>query len=137
MFWLAIIIMLTIIEISTVNLVSVWFIVSGLVSLITAFFVESFYIQFLIFGVLGIVLMLTTKPLINKYVKPKNVKTNLDRVVGMVGIVTEEIDKNVIGEVKVDGKRWSAVSDKLIEVGSEVVVLEIDGVKLRVKEESR
>ena len=137
MFWLAIIIMLTIIEISTVNLVSVWFIASGLVSLITAFFVESFYIQFLIFGVLGIVLMLTTKPLINKYVKPKNVKTNLDRVIGMVGIVTEEINKNIVGEVKVDGKRWSAVSDKLIEVGSEVVVLEIDGVKLKVKKESR
>ena len=137
MFWLAIIIMLTIIEISTVNLVSVWFIVSGLVSLITAFFIESFYIQFLIFGVLGIVLMLTTKPLINKYVKPKNVKTNLDRVIGMVGIVTEEIDKNVIGEVKVDGKRWSAVATKKINVGSEVVVLEIDGVKLKVKEESR
>ena len=137
MFWLAIIIMLTIIEISTVNLVSVWFIVSGLVSLITAFFVESFYIQFLIFGVLGIVLMLTTKPLINKYVKPKNIKTNLDRVIGMVGIVTEEIDKNVIGEVKVDGKRWSAIAAKKINVGSEVVVLEIDGVKLKVKEESR
>ena len=35
--------------------------------------------------------------------------------------------------VKVDGKRWSAISDKKIAVGEEVTVLEIDGVKLKVR----
>lgn len=131
--WLGIIILLVVLEISTVNLVSIWFIASGIITLILSFFVSSFYIQFLFFGVIGIVLMITTRPLINKYLKTQDVKTNLDRVVGMTGIVTEEIKKNVIGEVKVDGKRWSAVADELILVGYEVVVLEIDGVKLKVK----
>jgi len=134
--WLGIIIFLTVLEISTINLVSVWFIASALLSLVLSFFVESFYVQFLVFGVVGIILMLTTRPIILKYLKPKDEKTNLDRVIGMTGIVTEEIKRNVIGEVKVDGKRWSAVSDKKIEVGSIVEVLEIDGVKLMVKKEN-
>lgn len=131
--WLVIIVFLTVIEISTVNLVTVWFIASSVLSLILSFFIASFYIQFLVFGIVGIILMITTRPLIMKYLHPKNIKTNLDRVIGMTGIVTEEIKKNVIGEVKVDGKKWSAVADKKIEVGSEVIVLEIDGVKLKVK----
>ena len=134
-FWLIIIIFLAVLEVLTVNLVSVWFIASALVSLVLSFFVDSFYIQFLVFGVLGIILMLTTRPLLNKYIKPKNVKTNLDRVIGMSGVVTEEIKKNVIGEVKVDGKRWSATSNKKLKVGDEIVVLAIDGVKLQVRKE--
>jgi len=133
--WLGIIIFLTVLEISTVNLVSVWFIASALISLGLSFIIDSFYIQFLIFGVLGIILMITTRPIILKYLHPKNEKTNLDRVIGMTGIVTEEIRRNVIGEVKVDGKRWSAVADKKILVGEEVTILEIDGVKLKVQKE--
>ena len=61
-------------------------------------------------------------------------KTNFDRIIGMEAIVTEEISKNKIGEVKVDGKRWSAYSDKKIKVGSTVRVLSIEGVKLKVIE---
>ena len=53
----------------------------------------------------------------------------------MKGIVTEEITKKKSGEVKVDGKRWTAISDKKIKVDSTVKVLEIDGVKLKVEEE--
>ena len=36
--------------------------------------------------------------------------------------------------VKVDGKRWSAISTKKIKVGRKVEILSIDGVKLHVKE---
>ena len=52
----------------------------------------------------------------------------------MEAIVTEEISKNKPGEVKVDGKRWTAISNKKIKVDSTVKVLEIEGVKLKVEE---
>ena len=52
----------------------------------------------------------------------------------MTAIVTKEISKNNPGEVKVDGKYWTAMSDKKIKVDSTVKVLEIDGVKLKVEE---
>ena len=132
-FWLILIIILVIAEISTVNLVSIWFITSGIISLILSFFVKNFIIQFAVFVILGIILLVTTKPILEKTIASKKEKTNLDRVIGMSAIVTEPIKKNIIGEVKVDGKRWSAISSQKIEIDEEVIVDAIDGVKLIVR----
>ena len=128
--WLCVVILLTILEVITINLVSVWFIASSLVSLFLSFVVDSFYIQFAVFVILGIILMIITRPFLMKKLKRKNVKTNFDRVIGMEGVVTEEISKLKVGEVKVDGKKWSAISDEAIEVNSHVIVEAIEGVKL-------
>ncbi len=132
MFWIAIIIFLSFIEAATVNLVSIWFIASALLSLILSFFPVSELWQFGAFVVVGVILMITTKPMLQKWITPKKVKTNIDRVIGMQGVVTEEIKKNTIGEVRVDGKRWSAISPQKLEVGDTVIIDEIDGVKLKV-----
>lgn len=131
--WLIVIVLLVFLEVSTVNLVCVWFILSGLVSLILSFFLDSFYIQFAVFVILGLVLMILTRPILVKKFARKNVKTNSDRVLGMEGVVTEEITKLKVGEVKVDGKRWSAISDEKIDIGTTIIVESIDGVKLVVR----
>ena len=78
--------------------------------------------------------MITTKPYLKKILKTEDTKTNLDRVEGMSGIVTEEITRKQNGEVKVDGKLWTAYADKKIKVGSMVKIIKIDGVKLKVEE---
>lgn len=131
--WLVVIVLLVFLEVMTINLVSIWFIASGLVSLFLSFFVDSFYIQFAVFVVLGLILMIITRPVLVKKLVRKDVKTNLDRVIGMEGVVTEEISKLKIGEVKVDGKRWSAISDDKINVGDAVIIEEVSGVKLVVR----
>lgn len=133
--WLIIVIVLAVIEAMTINLVSVWFIASALISLFLSFFVDSFYIQFAVFVVLGLVFMLITRPILKSKFGKSNVKTNLDRVIGMKGIVTEGISKLTVGEVKVDGKVWSAVSDKKIEAGTTIIVEALDGVKLVVRKD--
>lgn len=130
--WIIVIIALAFIEAITVNLVTIWFIASALISLAISFFQVPFIWQFGVFVLVGILLMLTTRPILKKWIKPKEIKTNFDRVIGMTGIVTEEISNHTIGEVKVDGKRWSAISSKKIAVGDEIVVDDIDGVKLKV-----
>ena len=131
--WLIIILFLGFIEAITVNLVTIWFVISGIVSLILSFFINDFIIQFSVFVILGILLLITTRSWLNKVFKINKYKTNLDRVIVMRGIVTEKITKNSPGEVKVDGKRWMAVSDKTINVDNDVKILEIDGVKLKVE----
>ena len=128
--WLVIIILLTIIETMTINLVSIWFIASAILSLIVSFFTEDIISQFAIFVLGGLLFMILTKPLIEELKKNKNEKLNIERIIGMTGLVTQEILKNKIGEVKVDGKLWSAVADGKIAVNSEVLVNNIDGVKL-------
>ena len=131
-FWLAVIIFLGLVEIMTINLVSVWFVASGLVALVLSFITDSFVIQFAVFVILGIILLATTRKTLEKKLVKKE-KTNFDRVIGMKGIVTEEIKENEVGEVKVDGKRWSAVSKHSLKVGDKVKILKINGVKLEVE----
>lgn len=104
LFWLIIIILLSIIEAFTINLVSIWFIVSGIITLVISLFTNNIIIQIAVFILLGVILLLSTKNIVQKYLTSKTERTNYDRIIGMNGIVTEKITKNTIGEVKVDGK---------------------------------
>lgn len=131
--WIIIIILLTLVEIMTINLTTIWYVTSAVVSLIISIFTESFMLQFGAFAVIGTILLITTRPFLQKIMVKKKEPTNLDRVIGMEAIVTEAISKNQIGEVRVDGKKWSAYSNQTIDVNSIVRVLSIDGVKLKVE----
>ena len=131
--WLIIAVALAIIELVTINLVCVWFVVSAVAAIFVSLATDSIVIQLAVFVIAGVVLMLLTRPMLMKRLGKSNEKTNLDRVVGMQGIVTESIEPLKVGEVKVDGKLWSAVSDILIEKDEVVEIVSIDGVKLNVK----
>ena len=132
--WIAIIILLAIVEAMTVNLTTIWFVVSGLFALALSFINDNFMLQVGVFCLVGIILLITTRPIFKKWFSVKKENTNLDRIIGMKGIVTEEIGKNRFGEVKVDGKKWTAFADQKIKVDSTVKVLLIDGVKIKVEE---
>ena len=133
-YWLIVMLILSFVEVITINLVTIWFVISAGFALVTSLFIDSFYVQFLVFGIAGLIIMLLTRPILTKLLAKDKEKTNLDRVVGMSGVCTEEISsKNDIGEVKVDGKRWSAISSTKILKGDIITVIEINGVKLKVK----
>ena len=129
-FWLGLVLILAGIEVATVNLLTIWFVLSGIVTLIVSFFIDNIAIQTTIFIILGLIFLITTRPLFNKLLAKKDTRTNLDRVIGMEAIVTEEIKKNQVGEVKVAGKKWSAISKENFAVGDLVIVKKIEGVKL-------
>ena len=61
--WFTIALVLGIIEISTCNLVSIWFVISALVAMLTTFITDSLYIQIAVFVILGIVLIPISKKL--------------------------------------------------------------------------
>lgn len=130
--WLGIVIILAIIECLTINLTTIWFVLSGIIALIISIFTDSFLLQFGLFSILGVILMILTKPLLTKKLKVKSVRTNLDRIIGMEGVVTETIQPFEPGEVKVDGKRWTAIAKTMIETGTLVRIDEISGVKVKV-----
>ena len=127
--WLMIFIMLLLIEICTVNLVSIWFAIGALVSFFVAMITDNVLIQLVAFIVVSFVSLLITKPIVKK-MKSNKVATNLDRVIGMDAVVTEDILKHEVGEVKVDGKKWSAISKEEFKKGDIVSVKKIEGVKL-------
>ena len=130
--WLAIAVVLAIIEMSTVNLVSIWFIISSILAMIISLFTDNIVIQVAIFVLGGTLLLILTKDAIKK-ILPVKTKTNIDRIIGMKGIVTEKITKKTLGEVKVDGKRWTAIADETINTDETVEILEINSTKLKAK----
>ena len=130
--WLAIAVILAIIEMSTVNLVSIWYIISSIVTMIVSLFIDNVVVQVAIFVLGGTLLLILTKDAIKK-ILPEKIKTNIDRIVGMEGIVTKKITKKTPGEVKVDGKHWTAIADETIPVDETVKILEINSTKLKVK----
>ena len=132
--WIGIVISLALIEILTINLTTIWFVASGLLSLILSIFIDNYLIQFGVFVIGGFLLLIFTRSYLLKKINIGVIKTNLDRVVDEVGIVTEEITKNKPGEVKIDGKKWTAVSNRTIEKGKNVLIKRIEGVKLIVEE---
>ena len=131
--WVLIIILLALAEVTTVNLTTIWFVASGLVSLILSFFIDNFLIQLGVFVILGIILLITTKSKLQALVNERREKTNLDRIVGMQGYVVEKITKRKNGAVKVDGKVWTAFAVQTIPKDSDVEILAIEGVKVKVK----
>ena len=135
--WFCVLILMLFIEITTVNLVSIWFVIGAFASCIVAYFTDNLFIQIGVFIVVSAIMLILMRPIIKKMKKQEKTPTNIDRIIGMTAIVTEEIDKNVIGEVKVDGKRWSAVSKEKIEKDTTVKVKAIDGVKLVVEKEEK
>ena len=132
-YWFLIALIMIIIELSTVNLVSIWFAFASVVAGVSTLITDNITIQVIVFIISSIIFLIITKPVIKKIRGKEIEKVNLDRVVGKVGIVTEDIEPLSTGEVKVDGKRWSAISNEEIKKDSKVEILSIDGVKLLVR----
>ena len=124
---------LSVIEVLTTSLTTIWFVVSALLALFVSLITDNLFIQFGIFSVIGVLLLIFTKPTLTRLLKTKQEKTNLDRIIGMKGIVIKDITPITNGEVKVDGKVWTAISSDNLKEGDIVEVLEINSVKLKVK----
>ena len=113
--WLIIFIILVVIELLTINLVTIWFAIGALVAAITSLFTNSKIILCSIFTIVSIISLVLTKEIIKRTKSKKTIATNLDRIIGKVGIVTKDITTLEPGEVKVDGKYWSAISTSKIK----------------------
>ena len=131
--WLIIFIFLIFVEMATVNLVSIWFAIGAIASCILSIYVDNLIIQLGCFVITSTICLILTKSIISKIKNHKITPTNLDRVIGDIGIVTEDIDEFNNGEVKVDGKTWTATSKETLNVGTKVKIVSINGVKLNVK----
>lgn len=134
--WIAVLIVAVVVEALTNDFVAIWFFPASLVSMILSLFDTPPWLQVLLFLVIGLVLVISTRPLCRKFLVSKEEKTNVDAIIGKVCIVTEEI-RNIegIGEVKVGGLCWSARSanGRVITLGEQVTVKEVQGVKLIVE----
>lgn len=134
--WIVAIVAFTVLEAVTTTLVALWFIFGSLAALLAAALGAALYLQVGIFVAVSGALLLLLRPLVKKYVTPKRVATNADRLIGMDAVVTEHIHNlGGSGTVKVNGTEWSAVSESGADIhtGAVVRIIKIEGVKVYVE----
>lgn len=131
--WFGIIILAAVIEAATMDLSSIWFSVGALFALIVALFTDIILVQAIVFLIASVVLLLILRPIFKEHMRKNEIKTNADSLVGKIAICKKAIKNEDRGEVKIEGKIWSAISNEVIEVDDKVLVLAIKGNKLVVR----
>ena len=131
--WLGCIVGFGILEALTAGLISIWFVVGGIASLLCAILGAGTLFQIVVFIAVAAAALILTRPLIRRYTQGKSIPTNADRVLGQTAKVTEAINnENSTGAVYVDGKTWTArtTDGDVIPAGTVVQIERMEGVKL-------
>lgn len=137
--WLVLTIIFILWEVFTVALVSIWFAVASIISLVLSLMGYSFLVQVIVMIIVSVILLILFMICRKKFFvnDGKYIKTNADRLIGNEAIVKIKIDNLcATGQVLIMGQVWSAASStgEVIEENKKVIVENIKGVKLYVKE---
>lgn len=136
-FWLAMTLLFLVMELFSGGFFIVCFSLGALVSMIAVLFGISFYGQLAIFAVFSILSLLVIRPVAVKYFYRKSEQkvSNADAIIGRVGEVSETIELNGFGRVKLDGDDWKAQSQDAmrIEKGTRVRILSRDSIIVTVE----
>ena len=108
--WLAVVVIAIIVEIETLQIVSIWFAASGLVTMILAAFNCPIEIQIIVFVVLSVILFLCSRPIVKKINRSKSENSTIESMIGEEVVVIKEIKVGEIGEIKAKYERYSAIA---------------------------
>ena len=134
--WLAVFVLLIVIELATMGLTTIWFAGGAVAGFIASMLGANVVIQTVVFFVVSIVLLIFTRPFAVRYINSNKTKTNIDGLIGQEALVLEEINNiRETGCARLEGKEWTArsVDDTVIPADTVVIVERIEGVKLIVK----
>lgn len=117
--------------------VAVGCLAAGLVSLV----VPGFLAPVLSFAAGTLLSLVGIRPMLLRYLHPPGteIKTNVDALIGKVGVVSERIDPGTgKGRVLVEGEDWRGTSlmDTVLEPGTRVMVVRVEGTTLYVDKET-
>ncbi len=136
-FWLIVLVVMTVIEIITLGLTTVWFAGGALAAFIASLLGANIVVQVILFVVVSVLLLALTRPLAAEYLNKDRIRTNAESLIGKTAVVKQEIDNlNAQGQVSVDGQEWTArsVEEQVIPKNVQVEIVEINGVKLMVRQ---
>ena len=135
--WLVIFVTMIVIEAIGPSLVSIWFAIGALVSLIISFIPGiPWWVEVIVFVAVSATTLLALRPVFKKYIKKNVFRSNIDSFEGKRGYVVEEITYLTPGTVKIGDVKWNAVpadKDETIHVNDVVEVVAVNGNKLIVK----
>lgn len=134
--WLVAVFVFLVLELISMGLTTIWFAGGAVVAFVASLFGVPIPVQILLFIVTSVVMLIFTRPVVEKKLNNSRTKTNVEEIIGKEGKVTETIDNfNQKGVVVINGLEWSArngETDDIIPVGAKVIVKEVQGVKVMV-----
>ena len=137
--WIGVIVLALLVEVSTDQLVSIWFVPGAFITAIISLFNVGFVWQLLIFVVLSAAGVVLSRVFLAGKTSDTDTRTNIEALIGERCIVTERVDNFAeCGRVKIKGQYWSARGvgkDDVFEVGEALEVVTIEGVKLICKKQ--
>lgn len=131
--WLAVTIIAIVVELITPEMVSLWFAIGGIISIIFSFIPGlPWWGEIIIFAVISMILLLSLRPVLKKYFKRKDTATNVDRLIGIDVRMISGADFDNLGSAKIGDVVWSVKSSDGSALPAEEVVrvVEVDGNKL-------
>ena len=139
--WFIVALAFFILEILTPGFVLMWFGAGALVSgLLDVFGIHNLTVQILVFAITSIILVTLSRTIFkNIFMRASpgaGLKTNMDAVIGKVGVVTEKIDPDLsVGRVLIEGQDWAAITEdkSTIDVNVKIHVIGFEGARLQVK----
>ena len=137
--WLAAAVALSVVELTTMGLTTIWFAIGAVAALICALCGAPIWLQVAVFIVVSVVVLVLVRPIAAAHFNNRLKKTNIDAYVGRKLIAKTDIDNlRGTGKVDMDGSTWLAASNVdniVIKAGEEVKVVEVRGAKLIVERE--
>jgi Membrane protein implicated in regulation of membrane protease activity len=137
--WLLIAALFVVIEIFTSGFAVACFSVGCVFGAILAACELSLTWQVVAFAIGTFLAFVFIRPVVVKYLDNKTndngVKTNMDSIIGKTAVVTEKIEENGFGRVKIDGDDWKAqtADGSEVEVGKKVKIESFESIVLTVK----
>lgn len=131
-FWLIAAGVFLILEIFTMGFLVFWLGLGCILAMFVSFITNNIIFQTAVFVFSSALLIFATKPLVKKFEKNDNTKTNVYSLTGKKAIVIEDINWTTgSGQIKLDGQVWSAKTkgQENIPKGTEVKIESIEGVK--------
>ena len=132
--WMMAGVVLLILELFSMSFFLLWIAVAAILAGVVAIFVPIAWVQWLVFAILSIALLLATRPLARSLHGSVTLLSNVDAMVGQRGVVIDAIDplKNV-GRVRIGSDEWRARAEQAIPVDAWAEVTSVAGTTLTVR----
>ena len=139
--WLILLACFLVVEAITVGLTTIWFAGGALVAAIASGLGAGILIQWVLFLIVSLALLIFTRPMAVRYMNKGVPKTNVNSLIGERAVVIQKINNlEQTGQVRINDIEWTARTaddGEEIPTGAVVEIEEIRGVKLIVKEISK
>ena len=138
--WLILLACFLVVEAITVGLTTIWFAGGALVAAIASGLGAGILIQWVLFLIVSLALLIFTRPMAVRYMNKGVPKTNVNSLIGERAVVIQKINNlEQTGQVRINDIEWMArtCSDEVTIPEHAIVTIEdVQGVKLIVKEET-